>query len=81
MGFEIMRLQDGDQPLHWRPVKDLGRGVKEIKVSFGGDTFRTIYVVKKAGKLYIVHAFQKKSQRIPKEHIDIIKERLKLINK
>ncbi len=48
---------------------------------FDGDTFRAVYTVRFAGRIYVLHAFQKKSKRgseTPKHHIDLITARLKL---
>jgi phage-related protein len=46
-----------------------------------GDTFRTIYTVRLADTVYVLHAFQKKSKTgrtTPKNEIELIKRRLML---
>jgi phage-related protein len=56
-------------PAFWRLVAD-----------HRGDTFRTVYTVRLAGRVYVLHAFQKKSKsgiRTPKFEIDLLKARLK----
>lgn len=45
-----------------------------------GDTFRTVYTVRLAGSVYVLHAFQKKSKtgrETPKSDIDLIDRRFK----
>ena len=47
---------------------------------FDGDTFRTVYTVRFARVVYVLHAFQKKSKRgaaTPKAELDLIAQRLK----
>ncbi|WP_413882507.1 type II toxin-antitoxin system RelE/ParE family toxin [Desulfobacula sp.] len=44
------------------------------------DTYRAVYAVKISNTVYVLHAFQKKSQKgkkTPKPDIKIIKQRLK----
>ncbi|WP_346016177.1 MULTISPECIES: type II toxin-antitoxin system RelE/ParE family toxin [Bradyrhizobium] len=53
----------------------------EVVDDFDGDTFRAVYTVRFAGRIYVLHAFQTKSKRgseTPKHHIDLIRARLKL---
>jgi phage-related protein len=45
-----------------------------------GDTYRAVYTVKIAEKVYVLHCFQKKSTKgieTPKHEMDLIRERLK----
>lgn len=46
---------------------------------YDGDTFRAVYTVKLAGRIYVLHAFQKKARKgikTPKHHVDLIRARL-----
>ena len=63
-----------------KPMKGLGAGVFEIRVSFHTDAYRTIYAVKLGDDVYVLHAFQKRSWtgiKTPQKEIDLIKRRLK----
>jgi phage-related protein len=54
-------------------------GVLEVLDDYDGDTHRTVYTVRYADVVYVLHAFQKKSKRgieTPKRDIDLIKSRL-----
>jgi phage-related protein len=47
-----------------KPLKGFGdAGVLEVVVDFDGNTFRTVYTVRFAKAVYVLHAFQKKSRR------------------
>jgi phage-related protein len=52
------------------PLRGIGSGVAEIKISApGGDTYRVVYVAKFNEAVYVLDAFQKKSpsgSRLPK---------------
>ena len=63
-----------------KPLKGFGdAGVLEVVVDFDGNTFRTVYTVRFAKAVYVLHAFQKKSRRAmatPKGELDLIGTRL-----
>lgn len=45
-----------------------------------GDTFRAVYTVRLAERVFVLHAFQKKAKRgiaTPQTDIDLIRQRLK----
>ena len=75
-GEELFRLQIGGEPVHWRSMKSVGRGVKEIKISEGGQ-YRVLYVIRRREGIVVVHAFEKKTQRTSKADIDLGRQRLK----
>lgn len=57
-----------------------GRGVLEVVDDFDGDTYRTVYTVKFAAVVYVLHAFQKKSKHsaaTPRHEVELIRARLK----
>src|SRR6188768_1404414 len=63
-----------------KPLKGFGdAGVLEVVVDFDGSTFRTVYTVRFAKDVYVLHAFQKKSKRAvatPKSDLDLVSTRL-----
>ena len=75
-GHELMAIQIGINPTDWKPINAISAGVKEIRIHEGGE-FRVIYVAKFAEAVYVLHAFQKKTQKTPKKEIDLAKKRLK----
>ena len=63
-----------------KPMKGMGPGVLEIVSDYRGDTFRAVYLVRVAKKVYVLHAFQKKSKSgiaTPKPEIELTKQRLR----
>jgi phage-related protein len=80
IGFALYQAQTGNKHVNAKPVKGLGSGVLEIVSDYRGDTFRAVYMVRLAKKVYVLHAFQKKSKRgiaTPKPEIELIRQRLK----
>ena len=77
-GEELYRLQLGSEPLHWRSMPSVGRGVREIKVSEGGE-YRVFYVTRRVDGVVVLHAFEKKTRRTARADIELGKKRLKLI--
>jgi phage-related protein len=79
IGMELHLLQIGEEPLHAKPLKTVGPGVWEIKISEKEGQFRVIYIVKRNDRIYVLHTFQKKTQKTPKKDISLAKTRLKEI--
>jgi phage-related protein len=70
-GYQIERVQRGVEPKDWKPLKAVGRGVREIRVSKMSGEFRIVYVAFLADAIYVLHAFQKKTQETAKRDIDL----------
>ena len=62
-----------------KPLKGVGPGVMQIAVRYRTDAWRVVYVTELAGRLWVIHAFRKKSKtgiRTPKAEIDLVRGRL-----
>ena len=59
-------------------MTSVGRGAREIRIHHDGQ-YRVIYVAKIDDAVYILHAFQKKTQKTRKQDIEIARRRLKEI--
>ena len=81
MGFALYVAQQGGKHADAKPLRGFGgAGVLEIVENHSGDTYRAVYTVRLAGRVYVLHAFQKKSKHgieTPKAEIDLIERRLK----
>lgn len=77
-GHQLDRVQRGLEPVNWKPMNDVGSGVKEIRISEEG-AYRVLYVAKYQDAVYVLHAFQKKTQKTSKTDIDIAKKAYKAI--
>jgi phage-related protein len=81
VGYALYLAQRGEKHTSAKPLKGVGPGVLEVVSDHRGDTFRAIYTVRLRDRVYVLHAFQKKSKRgiaTPQVEIDLIKRRLKL---
>jgi phage-related protein len=75
-GYQLDRVQHGLEPIDWKPMPSIGSGVREIRIMQEGQ-YRVIYVTKFAEAIYVLHAFQKKTQKTRKQDIDTAKQALK----
>ncbi len=78
-GYQLHRVQNGLNPEDWKPFQTIGSGVNEIRINDGGNTFRVIYIAKFTEKIYVLHSFQKKSQKTRLKDIEIAKVRFNAI--
>lgn len=76
-GYQIDRVQRGLDPDDWKPMKTIASGVREIRVRDASGAFRVIYVATLADAVYVLHAFQKKSQKTPRRDLDLAAARFK----
>ena len=58
-------------------MSTIGQGVREIRVRDGAGAFRVIYVAKFADAVFVLHCFEKKSQRTSRPDIDLATRRYK----
>ena len=80
VGYALYLAQRGEKHVSAKPLKGLGPGVLEVVSDHRGDTFRAVYTVRLVDRVFVLHAFQKKSKRgiaTPPMEIDLIKQRLK----
>jgi len=80
VGGALWDAQRGLKANSAKPLRGYaGAGVLEVVADFDGDTFRTVYTVRYAEVVFVLHAFQKKSRQgvaTPKAELDLIRERL-----
>lgn len=74
VGYQLDKVQRGDQPDDFKPMSGIGKGV-EIRVSEPSGAYRVIYVARRVEAVYVLHAFQKKTQATPKKDLEIAKQR------
>ena len=51
-------------------MKTVGRGVYEIRIRDGAGVFRVIYLATLPESVYVLHAFQKKTQATSKTDLE-----------
>lgn len=77
-GFDLYAIQRGSEPSNWKSMPDIGSGVREIRIRVLGE-WRVIYVARFAGAVYVLHAFQKKTQKTRQEDIELARRRYRQI--
>lgn len=75
-GQQLRLIQAGQQPDDWKPMPSVGLGVSEIRVRVGG-AYRLIYVAKFTEAVYVLHVFQKKSRKTPRNEIELARKRFR----
>jgi len=76
-GYQLDRVQNGHEPADWKPMKTIGPGVREIRLRDKGGAFRVIYVAKFEDAIFVLHCFQKKTQKTSKTDLDIAERRFR----
>ena len=77
MGFQLRRAQEGEDPADWKPLKEVGRGVRELRVREASGTFRVVYLATLPDRIAVLHAFQKKTQQTSQRDIELAAKRLR----
>lgn len=78
IGDELQLVQFGGMPKDAKPFRGVGSGVFEIALAYETNAYRAVYAVQLGAKIYVLHAFQKKSKsgvKTPQKDIDLIKRR------
>ncbi len=80
-GHQLDQLQNHRDPDDWKPMAAIGSGVREVRIRDEMGAFRVIYVAKFKDAIYVLHCFQKKSQKTSKADIDIATSRFRFLTK
>ena len=78
-GYQLDRVQQGFDPVDWKPMPTVGSGVREVRVRDQGGAFRVIYVAKLADHVYVLHCFQKRTQQTATADLELASRRYKEI--
>ncbi len=78
-GYQLFRVQSGLDPDDWKPMPSISPGVREIRLRDATGAFRVIYIATRPEGIYVLHCFQKKSQKTSEQDIQLARERLKAI--
>ena len=74
-GHQLDQIQNGMEPDDWKPINTVGHGVKEIRIRDTSGAFRVIYVAKFDDTVYVLHCFQKKTEKTRKTDLDLASQR------
>ena len=80
-GYQLDKVQRGQTPDDFKPMPSIGKGVEEIRIWDDSGTYRVIYAARLRDAVYVLHAFQKKTQATSKRDIDVARQRLAQVMK
>ena len=79
-GHQLHLVQKGLDPSDWKPMPTVGSGVYELRIRTRLE-HRVFYIAKLSEGIYVLHAFEKRTRRTPKDDPDLARQRLgSLIN-
>lgn len=61
-GFQLGKVQAGQEPEDWKPFDEVGPGTREIRIRDASGIYRVMFVAKFEEAIYVLHCFQKKTQ-------------------
>lgn len=76
--IELQRIKEGRDPKHWKPMATIGSGVREIRIRTGRQ-FRVIYLATLPDAIYVLHVFEKKTQKTAGSDIALARARLRTL--
>jgi len=76
-GHQLDQVQRGLEPDDWKPMPSVGPGVREVRVRDEAGAFRVIYTATRPEAVYVLHAFQKKTQATARRDLDLARMRLR----
>lgn len=80
--FDAVSLLSAGQSLAMplsRNLSQIGFGLHELRLKDRQGQFRFFYFIKKGDAIYMLHAFKKKTQELPKSEIDLVLKRIREI--
>lgn len=80
LGDELQLIQFGGMPKDAKPFKGIGSGVLEIALRYASDAYRVVVAVQIGKRIYVLHAFQKKSKKgieTPQRDVELIRQRFR----
>jgi phage-related protein len=80
-GYQLDQIQHGREPDDWKPMNTVGRGVREIRIRDAAGAFRVLYVAKFDDAVYVLHCFQKKTQKTGKADLNLAAQRYRYLLK
>ncbi len=73
-GFQLWRVQQGLDPNDWKPLSDIGAGVREIRIHTGLE-HRVCYLAAFAESVYVLHVFEKKTRKTSSRDVEVARRR------
>jgi len=78
-GYQLEHVQAGESAADWKPMPFIGHGVREVRIHEQSGEFRVVYLATRPEAVYVLHAFQKKSQKTSRADLALAIKRFKMI--
>ncbi|HXC55672.1 MAG TPA: type II toxin-antitoxin system RelE/ParE family toxin [Rhizomicrobium sp.] len=78
-GFQLEKVQRGEEPDDWKPMRTIGSGVREIRIRDAAGAFRIVYTTTIGEFVYVLHAFQKKTEATSQRDIELARIRHRML--
>jgi phage-related protein len=73
-GYQLFRVQEGVDPTDSKPMTSIGPGVREIRVHTETE-HRVCYIARFAEGVYVLHAFEKRTQKTAARDVELARAR------
>jgi phage-related protein len=77
-GFQLRRVQQGLNPDDWKPMQTVGPSVREIRIQIAAAQ-RVFYLATRTEAIYVLHAFEKKTQKTSPRDLQIGRDRFRAL--
>ncbi len=74
-GYQLDKLQRGEQPDDFKPMPSIGKGVEELRVWDDAGTYRVIYTARLKDMVVVLHVFQEKTEATSRVDIELARSR------
>lgn len=78
-GHQLDRIQNGLAPGDFKPMPSVGSGALEIRIRDAAGAFRVVYVAKFSDAVYVLHCFQKKSEKTSRTDLELASQRYRTL--
>lgn len=78
-GYELEQVQRGKRPSDWKPMPSIGKSVEELRVWDDTGTYRVVYLTRLVDAVYVLHAFQKKTEATAERDIEFARTRFRAL--
>jgi len=69
-GYQLYLVQMGEAPFDSKPLSSIGPGCREVRVRDASGAYRVFFVATMGDDVFVLHCFQKKTQRTPQAALD-----------
>jgi phage-related protein len=78
-GYQLEKVQRGEELDHWKPFSEVGAGVREIRIHEASGAFRVMYLATRAEGIYVLHCFQKKTEKTSQQDVKLAQKRFRAL--